>query len=335
MVGSVTFYISRLTISNDGAETGNNSLLLIPAFEAQTKETEAWNPANDNGKYNGTYLAVKCTIYNVAGAEFDAASDVAVLHKGWAVIPASFKWKQGKKYIYTINFTKGGNGGYEENEDGSTTDTPVLTGIEFTVTVDDFVYGDNYSNSMNTKTEESIAVNNATIAAAFAEGGALVLNEDIELTDDPLTVPAGKKVSLNLNGHNIVANAAALDAIKVVDGGELVIDGEGTVKAIDGGNGFTIFCQGKLTINGGTYESGVDENGAPNAVIYARNNGQIFVNGGKYAGPFQEPQSKRQGSHKKSLSGLPGHHVEGLFEPPLLGLFIIKTDQVVDDDCSA
>ena len=135
---------------------------------------------------------------------------------------------------------------------------------------------------MNTKTEESIAVNNATIAAAFAEGGALVLNEDIELTDDALIVPAGKKVSLNLNGHNIVANAAALDAIKVVDGGELVIDGEGTVKAIDGGNGFTIYCQGKLTINGGTYESGVDENGAPNAVIYARNNGQIFVNGGKY-----------------------------------------------------
>lgn len=271
-----------LTISNDGAETGNNSLLLIPAFEAQGKATKAWNPANDNGKYNGTYLAVKCTIYNVAGAEYVEGSDVAVLHEGWAVIPVSFKWKQGKKYIYTINFTKGGNGGYEENEDGSTTDTPVLTGIEFTVTVDDFVYGDNYSNSMDTKTEESIAVNNATIAAAFAEGGALVLNEDIVLTDAALTVPAGKKVSLNLNGHNIVANAAALDALKVEGGGELVIDGEGTVKAIDGGNGFTIYCQGKLTINGGTYESGVDENGAPNAVIYARNNGQIFVNGGKY-----------------------------------------------------
>jgi hypothetical protein len=135
---------------------------------------------------------------------------------------------------------------------------------------------------MNTDSEESIAVNNATIAAAFAEGGTLVLNEDITLTQTALTVPAGKKVSLNLNGNNITANKAALDAIVVEEGGELVIDGEGTVKAIDGGNGFTIYCQGKLTINGGTYESGVDENGEPNAVIYARDNGKIYVNGGVY-----------------------------------------------------
>lgn len=273
-----------LTISNDGTETGNNSLLLVPYMDAnQGKASIAWNPALDNNtKYNGSYIAVKCTIYNVAGAEYVEGSDVAVLHEGWAVIPVSFKWKQGKKYIYTINFTKGGNGGYEEMPDGTPTDTPVLTGIEFTVTVDDFVYGDNYNNSMNTDSEESIAVNNATIAAAFAEGGALVLNEDIVLTNAALTVPAGKKVSLNLNGNDITANKAALDAIVVEEGGELVIDGEGVVKAIDGGNGFTIFCQGKLTINGGTYESGVDENGEPNAVIYARNNGKIFVNGGNF-----------------------------------------------------
>lgn len=273
-----------LTISKDGNETGNNSLLLVPYMDAnQGKASIAWNPALDNNtKYNGSYIAVNCTIYNVAGDEYVEGSDVAVLHKGWAVIPVSYKWKQGKKYIYTINFTKGGNGGYEENEDGTPTDTPVLTGIEFTVTVDDFVYGDNYNNSMDTDTEESIAVNNATIAEAFANGGALVLNEDITLTDAALEVPAGKKVTLNLNGHNIVANAVALDAIQVREGGELVIDGEGVVEAISGGDGFTIYCQGKLTINGGTYKSGIDQNGKANAVIYARNNGQIVVNGGNY-----------------------------------------------------
>jgi hypothetical protein len=37
-----------------------------------------------------------------------------------------------------------------------------------------------------------------------------------------------------------------------------------------------------LTINGGTFKSGSDANGAPNAVIYARGKGEVYVNGGKF-----------------------------------------------------
>lgn len=134
-----------LTLSTDvTGETRNftNSMLLIPAT------TTAWTPANTETKYDGTYLAVNCKIYNVAGEAY-STSDVC-LHSGWAVIPVSFDWKPGKKYIYTFVFGEG-NGGYEGGEDPDPTPgvDPVLTPITYTVTVDDFQKG--YDADVNMK----------------------------------------------------------------------------------------------------------------------------------------------------------------------------------------
>ena len=256
-----------LTISTDGAQTNNNSLLLIPAMESGSATT-AWDPASDNNTaYNGTYIAVYCKILNVAGDSYDAATDVAVLHEGWAVIPASFKWKQGKKYIYTINFTKGGNGGYEETPvdpskpevPGTPTDTPVLTGIEFQVTVDDFLYGDKYENDMDTNSTETVAINSANFLSKIAQGGSFILDEDVNLGDNSAVFTKDSK--LNLNGHTVKGGkvyvagqttGADISALVVDNGATLTITGEGAVE----GNTYGVYAKkGTLNIEGGKYSA--------------------------------------------------------------------------------
>ena len=121
-----------LTLSTDASgETRDfaNSMLLIPA------KTTAWAP-EDGTTYDGSYLAVNCNIYNVAGSSYVPGSDIC-LHTGWAVIPVAFDWQPGKKYIYTFVFGEG-NGGYEDDPENP---EPVLTPISYTVTVDDFQKG--------------------------------------------------------------------------------------------------------------------------------------------------------------------------------------------------
>lgn len=252
--------VQNLTISNDGAELNNNSLLLIPTME-DGEATTPWTPANA-ATYDGTYLAIYCTIYNVAGAEYVEGSDVAVLHKGWAVIPVSFKWKQGKKYIYTFNFSKEGNGGYEggdDIEDNTPTDVPVLTGIELTVTVDDFVYGDNYVNDMDTEATEYVALNTANFLSKIAQGGSFILDEDVNLGDNSAVFTKDSK--LNLNGHTVKGGkvyvagqttGADISALVVDNGATLTITGEGAVE----GNTYGVYAKnGTLNIEGGKYSA--------------------------------------------------------------------------------
>lgn len=115
-----------------------NSMLLLPS-ENNDRKTTAWTPdvTGNEVDYDGTYLGVKCKIYNVV--ETDVVSETALLHDGWAIIPVSFAWEQGKKYIYTFNFTNGGNGGYEDTPEKP---EPVLVPIQLQLTVDDFQKGE-------------------------------------------------------------------------------------------------------------------------------------------------------------------------------------------------
>ena len=87
---------------------------------------------------------MKCKIYNVAGSEFNPATD-KVLYNGNAAIPVAIDWKQGKRYIYTFTFNNG-NGGWTPNPDDP---KPVLTAIDYSVSVDDFVPVDGGDNDMN------------------------------------------------------------------------------------------------------------------------------------------------------------------------------------------
>lgn len=110
------------------------SMLLLP------QSTTAWTTTVKTG----TYLAVKVRIWNVSGDDetliYGDADPLTTGYEGrWAAVPVAFNWEPGKKYVYTFNFTNGGNAGYEDDENGEPDVTPVLVPLTVDVTVDDFV----------------------------------------------------------------------------------------------------------------------------------------------------------------------------------------------------
>lgn len=121
-----------------------------------------------------------------------------------------------------------------------------------------------------------------------ATGGELVgehtLTADITL-EQPFTVPAGKEAIVNLNGHNITNTSDSdikyFDIFYVEEGATLTINGEGNVEAVDGIEGYCVFAEGNVIINGGSYKSGKDAAGDTNACIYA-DNGNITIYGGEF-----------------------------------------------------
>ena len=140
--------IKNLTNTTETEKNYGNVMLLLP------QNTTAWDPETDplptTGK--GTYFLVDCVIYNVAGENFNATTDVCLWgdedHKDgelWGpkelAIPVEFDWEQGKKYVYTFVFGNG-NGGYDPDPDPDPDPDepdPVLVPISFEITVDDFV----------------------------------------------------------------------------------------------------------------------------------------------------------------------------------------------------
>ena len=121
-----------------------SAMMLIP------QKTEAWAPATypapDVEGQTGSYLMVKCVIWNVAG-ESHSDSDLVIwgaksedkytAEPAWVAIPAAFDWKEGFKYIYTFIFNNGG--GYDPNPDPDDPDPqPAIIPIDFEVSVDDF-----------------------------------------------------------------------------------------------------------------------------------------------------------------------------------------------------
>lgn len=129
----------------------NNSLLLLP------QATEKYHRSNSP---QGSYLAVKCRIYNVKeGSDPDVKTEATdkgeqwvrgtdgyfdvnevLLYEGWTYIPVAFNWEEGKKYVYKFLFQNGGDGGFDggDDDDPDPTPYPSLFSIKYTVTVDDF-----------------------------------------------------------------------------------------------------------------------------------------------------------------------------------------------------
>lgn len=124
-----------LTSANDDGKTySSNAMLLLP------QKTTAWTPTGtvkpSDASQTGSYFLVKCAISNVAGTDetmlWGTKNGDTYVTKEIA-IPAEFDWFQGNQYLYTFVFGNG-NGGYDPEDN-----TPVLTPIDFTISVDDFV----------------------------------------------------------------------------------------------------------------------------------------------------------------------------------------------------
>ena len=174
-------------------------------------------------------------------------------------------WRPGFHYTYTLIF------GLDEILINPSVDT-----------WEEYVWAEGGSNG-EIETDQTVA-NVATaeqLAAALAKGGKVVLQNNIDLTET-VTVPAGVTAVLDLNGKNITNTPAGTATDVIIVAGELTINGEGTIEATTGNDGYAVISEGLLIINGGTYKSGVDAAGDPNAVIYARGNGEVYVNGGTF-----------------------------------------------------
>ena len=118
--------------------------------------------------------------------------------------------------------------------------------------------------------------------AAIAAGEPIVLTSNIEVAA-PISIKTNAVI--NLNGHDIVApkpeEGEGFDAIWVLTGGELVINGEGNVT----GSYYGLYAGGnaKVTINGGNY-FGIA------AAIYAQSSAVVEVNAGTFMAENDSPE---------------------------------------------
>ncbi|MBQ7787953.1 MAG: hypothetical protein IJ378_07335 [Alistipes sp.] len=187
----------------------------------------------------------------------------------YAVVPATEFAAGDLTIVYTVNY------------DGNDVEVeyPVQSAMSLGAGVmkwTQFTISESFSGSTS-----DMATAIAEMKSVFENGGDYTLDVDVVLSE-PLVVKGD--VTLNLNGRTITnaVDNTATDVILVEEGATLTIDGDGLVEAVTGNDGYTIISNGTLIINDGTYKSGIDANGEPNAVIYARGNGEVYVNGGYF-----------------------------------------------------
>lgn len=143
--------ITNLTCATGEDAAGKDwekTMLLLP--QSKDQNGGKWDPTTSDvtpeiavGTTAGTYLGVKCKIYNVTKVDTDGDGDLDVVQTPiygkdgykWALVPVDLTWEQGKKYVYTFVFSTG-NGGFTPEGD------EVLNDIALSVTVDDFILGE-------------------------------------------------------------------------------------------------------------------------------------------------------------------------------------------------
>ena len=124
------------------------------------------------------------------------------------------------------------------------------------------------------------------LVAEATKGGSYTLAEDMVLSQ---TLVVEKDLTLNLNGktlsnkdYTMRSATPTTDVIIVAAGATLTLEGDGVVEAVTGNDGYAVVVEGTVYIKGGTYKAGVDQDGAANAVIYARGEGKVYVEGGYF-----------------------------------------------------
>ena len=118
-------------------------------------------------------------------------------------------------------------------------------------------------------------------AVNAADGKTVTVLRDVALSDT-VTVPAGKTVTIALNGYNITGTPAEAKAYAVINNqGTLTITGEGTIlcnHTLAGSTSYavnTILNQGTLYVNGGVIEN---KSTSTNQIGYAIDNNSTVAN---------------------------------------------------------
>lgn len=124
-------------------------------------------------------------------------------------------------------------------------------------------------------TRSRIALGN--FVSDIAKGGDVKLNNDIYVTE-PIKVDKGTKI--DLNGHTVTASNTTpfhfTSGESTIKGGTVIGASGVTATAITVSEGAT------LTIEGGTYSMGKDENGEGNSCIYSYG-GTVNITGGTFS----------------------------------------------------
>ena len=253
--GTIDLAVENWWDNDDWAVEGTNTLefgnveQLWMGQAAEATQERLTIPAGNTQEYKVTFT-VDLYMGEVLAGTFNKESTIT----GTAL-------EMGKAYNFVAEITP-------EN----TSDEFALVPIEFEVIeVKDWV----------TAATPDAQVAEAELKAAAQLGGVVTLTEDVVLTS-PLVVKSA--FVLNLNGKtltNAVENTAT-DVIIVEEGATLTINGDGNITAVSGNDGYAVISEGTVIINGGTITSGVDANGEPNAVVYVRGNGEVYVNGGNF-----------------------------------------------------
>lgn len=117
-----------------------------------------------------------------------------------------------------------------------------------------------------------------------ANGGELVITEDVEM-DEPVITEPGRKAIVHLNGFTLT-NKGTSAALTV--NGDLTLYGPGKVEGGNGGDNTAITVDGgHLTIYGGEYNVGADANGSGNSTIYTINGGAADIYNGTFTNEAQ------------------------------------------------
>lgn len=110
-----------------------------------------WNPSTIgalNADNTGVYFLLNCQILSGTNKDIQVWPSEADETFAEIAVPANtLTWEQGKKYVYTFIFGEGA--GYEPGENPNP--DPTLVGIDFTVTVDEFIDGANQDIDMSTE----------------------------------------------------------------------------------------------------------------------------------------------------------------------------------------
>ena len=138
---------TALDLTSKENEVYTGALFMIP--QALTPwDPEATGALNTTNK--GVYFLVDCQILSGTNKDIQVwPSDPKVQYAEVAIPASQLTWEQGKKYIYTFTFGKGG--GYVPGEKPDP--DPTLIGIDFDVTVDEFKDGGEQGINMETGEE--------------------------------------------------------------------------------------------------------------------------------------------------------------------------------------
>ncbi len=230
---------------------------------------------NVSGEEELTYAAAA---FISKGTDEEAANN---LKQTYAYLSMNYLLVSGDKSLMDVDFSI---------TDGTKTISKTFENIPVQRNYKTNIYGDLFTsiNGWNVTLEDGFdgGYNPAEqLAAAFEKGGEVSLHTDVELTES-LILPAGKTVTLNLNGRNIINKSTIGEFGKdeaIVAYGNLTIEGEGTVQS----NSMAVWARGDknavITIKGGTFKGlkdGLAEGGR--GVVYASSGNTINIEGGTF-----------------------------------------------------